>query len=73
MLGSERLTGALLDRIRQQVHIVEINGENHRLAYFIRRARRTNSPQLSATQRSRLHAFQVRQSPNQAIENLGKD
>lgn len=29
--GSERLTGALLDRLTHHVHIVEINGESYRL------------------------------------------
>ena len=31
-LGSERLTGALLDRITHQVNILEMNGESYRLA-----------------------------------------
>jgi DNA replication protein DnaC len=31
VFGSERLTGALLDRITDQVHILEINGESYRL------------------------------------------
>ena len=30
-LGSERLTGALLDRLTHHVHIIEINGESYRL------------------------------------------
>ncbi len=29
--GSERLTGALLDRLTHHVHILEMNGENYRL------------------------------------------
>ena len=29
-VASERLTGALLDRITHHVHIVEMNGENYR-------------------------------------------
>ena len=29
--GSERLTGALLDRLTHHVHIVEINGDSYRL------------------------------------------
>ncbi len=29
--GSERLTGALLDRITHHVHILEMNGESYRL------------------------------------------
>ena len=31
--GSERLTGALLDRLTHHVHIVEMNGESYRLAH----------------------------------------
>ena len=30
MLGSERLTGSLLDRLTHHVHILEMNGENIR-------------------------------------------
>jgi len=30
-LGSERLTGALLDRLTHPVHILEMNGESYRL------------------------------------------
>ena len=32
VLGSERLTGALLDRLTHHVHILEMNGESYRLA-----------------------------------------
>ncbi len=31
ILGSERLTGALLDRLTHRVHILEANGESYRL------------------------------------------
>ena len=31
VLGSERLTGALLDWLTHLVHILEMNGESHRL------------------------------------------
>ena len=31
MLGSERLTGALLDRLTHHVHILEMNVESYRL------------------------------------------
>ena len=31
VLGSERLTGALLDRLTHHVHILEMNGESFRL------------------------------------------
>lgn len=31
VLGPERLTGALLDRLTHHVHILEMNGESYRL------------------------------------------
>ena len=31
VFGSERLTGALLDRLTHKVHILEMNGESYRL------------------------------------------
>ena len=31
MFGSERLTGALLDRLTHHVHILAMNGESYRL------------------------------------------
>ena len=31
VFGSERLTGALLDRLTHHVHILEMNGESFRL------------------------------------------
>jgi DNA replication protein DnaC len=40
VFGSERLTGALLDRLTHHVHILEMNGESYRLAQSKRRARR---------------------------------
>ena len=33
VFGSERLTGALLDRLTHHVHILEMNGESYRLKY----------------------------------------
>jgi hypothetical protein len=39
--GSERLTGALLDRLTHHVHILEMNGENFRLATAKKAQRRT--------------------------------
>ena len=33
ILGSERLTGALLDRLTHHVHILELNGDSDRLAH----------------------------------------
>lgn len=38
--GSERLTGAMLDRLTHRVHIVEANGESYRLRDSQRRIKR---------------------------------
>jgi DNA replication protein DnaC len=43
MLGSERRTGALLDRLTHHVHILEMNGESYRLAHSKRRARKAKA------------------------------
>jgi len=40
ILGNERLTGALLDRITHRVHIIEANGESYRLRDAKKRTRR---------------------------------
>ena len=40
VLGSERLTGALLDRLTHHVHILELNGDSYRL----RQSRRKREP-----------------------------
>jgi DNA replication protein DnaC len=53
ILGSERLTGALLDRLTHHVHILEMNGESYRLAQSKRRRRSTDAspqPKPSVTQ-----------------------
>src|ERR671926_318367 len=44
ILGSERLTGALLDRLTHHVHILEMNGESYRLAQSKRRRRSAAPP-----------------------------
>ena len=41
VLGSERLTGALLDRLTHHVHILEMNGESYRLAASKKRQKQT--------------------------------
>ncbi len=41
VFGSERLTGALLDRLTHHVRILEMNGESYRLAHPKRRVRRS--------------------------------
>ena len=43
VFGSERLTGALLDRLTHHVHILEMNGDSYRLAQSKSRLRRTKS------------------------------
>ena len=40
VLGSERLTGAMLDRLTHRVHTLEANGESYRLADAKRRLKR---------------------------------
>ena len=40
VLGSERLTGALLDRLTHHVHILEMNGDSYRL----KQSRRKQAP-----------------------------
>jgi DNA replication protein DnaC len=40
VLGSERLTGALLDRLTHHVHILEMNGDSYRL----KQSRRKRTP-----------------------------
>ena len=43
VFGSERLTGALLDRLTHHVHILEMNGESYRLATSKKRASKNSS------------------------------
>jgi DNA replication protein DnaC len=47
VLGSERLTGALLDRLTHRVHILEANGESYRLRDSRRRMRRPDRAKSS--------------------------
>jgi DNA replication protein DnaC/transposase len=42
VFGSERLTGALLDRLTHHVHILEMNGDSYRLNQSKRRSRRAS-------------------------------
>ena len=39
MFASERLTGALLDRLTHHVHILEMNGDSYRLKQSKQRQR----------------------------------
>ena len=45
IFGSERLTGALLDRLTHHVHILEMNGESYRLNQS---QKRRKSPKIPA-------------------------
>ena len=50
VFGSERLTGALLDRLTHHVHILEMNGESYRLNQSRKRSRvSAQTPDDSAT------------------------
>jgi len=44
VMGSERLTGALLDRLTHHVHILEMNGESYRLKQSKRKRGGESSP-----------------------------
>jgi len=43
ILGSQRLTGALLDRLTHRIHIIEANGESYRLKESRKRAKNNKS------------------------------
>jgi DNA replication protein DnaC len=43
VFGSERLTGALLDRLTHHVHILEMIGDSYRLNQSKWRSRRNNA------------------------------
>jgi len=49
ILGSERLTGALLDRLTHRVHILEANGESYRLREAKMRLKRRSSRKTKNT------------------------
>src|SRR6185503_9789913 len=44
IFGSERLTGALLDRLTHHVHILELNGDSYRLKQSKNRPRKGRDP-----------------------------
>ena len=46
MFASERLTGALLDRLTHHVHILEMNGDSYRLKQSKRRQRGARAANL---------------------------
>ena len=45
IFGSERLTGALLDRLTHHVHILEMNGESYRLNQSRKRRKSPKTPE----------------------------
>ena len=47
VLASERLTGALLDRLTHHVHILEMNGDSYRLKQSKQRQRRSRKRSVS--------------------------
>jgi DNA replication protein DnaC len=47
VFASERLTGALLDRLTHHVHILEMNGDSYRLKQSKQRQRRARSADAS--------------------------
>ena len=49
VLGSERLTGATLDRLTHRCHIIESSGESYRLRDAKRRRSKRSSPDASTT------------------------
>ena len=49
VFGSERLTGALLDRLTHHVHILEMNGDSYRLATAKKAQRRASSAQNASS------------------------
>jgi DNA replication protein DnaC len=50
VFGSERLTGALLDRLTHYVHILEMNGDSYRLKQSKRRQRQPQAGELTDNQ-----------------------
>jgi DNA replication protein DnaC len=48
VLASERLTGALLDRLTHRVHIIEANGESYRLRQAKKRSKQKISQKLNS-------------------------
>ena len=49
IFGSERLTGALLDRLTHHVHILEMNGESYRLNQSQKRRKSPKPPACPST------------------------
>ena len=52
VLGSERLTGALLDRLTHRVHIIEANGDSYHLRDSQQRLKRKKSVKKSPAKKA---------------------
>ena len=50
-LGTERLTGARLDRLTHRIHILEANGESYRLSESTRRLKKRRSSRKTTTRK----------------------
>ena len=50
VLGTERLTGALLGRLTHRIHILEANGESYRLRESRRRLRQRTTTRPNETE-----------------------
>ena len=53
VLGNERLTGALLDRLTHRVHILEANGESYRLKEAKERRKGKNPVRQSSSRKAK--------------------
>jgi hypothetical protein len=60
VFGSERLTGALLDRLTHHVHILEMNGESFRLASSRKRQKVTEGSKMNRWEQPSLRQFGFR-------------
>lgn len=64
VLGSERLTGALLDRLTHRVHILEMNGESYRFRESVRRAgRKTSCPNQTDSKKTKIKKEEAEDKP----------
>jgi DNA replication protein DnaC len=61
VMGSERLTGAMLDRLTHRVHILEANGESYRL----REAKKRRRPSESEERTTKPKETRKESSPDQ--------
>ena len=76
IFGSERLTGALLDRLTHHVHILEMNGESYRLNQKPKTAEIPNtcltaSAMVDTVGHRNLHAASLRVTSSASSEQRG--